>query len=115
VLLFADPEAYFARYGEPDKSPGGGTEVEWVVPFWFVDVAFAAMALLLAATDRGIGAAFLGNFRGEDPLRAVLGVPGRLRLLGAVLLGESSLPDPPSTSAARARRTLEDSVHRGHW
>jgi nitroreductase len=114
VLPFADPEAYMARYREPDKSPRG-TDVEWVVPYWFVDAAFATMALLLGATDRGLGAAFLGNFRGEDALRAVLGVPDRLRWLGAVLLGEPLQPDPPSTSAGRARRTLEESVHRGGW
>jgi nitroreductase len=114
VLPFADPEAYSARYREPDKSPRG-PDVEWVVPYWFVDTAFATMAILLAATDRGIGAAFLGNFRGEEALRAVLGVPDRLRLLGAVLLGESSTPDPPTTSTDRPHRTLEDSLHRGGW
>jgi nitroreductase len=114
VLPFADPEAYMARYREPDKSPAG-TDVEWVVPYWFVDAAFATMAVLLAATDQGIGAAFLGNFRGEEALRAELGVPDRLRLLGAVLLGEPSRPDPPSTSAVRPHRTLEDSIHRGGW
>jgi nitroreductase len=115
ILVFADPEAYVARYREPDKARTEGVEVEWVVPFWFVDAAFATMNLLLAATDRGIGAAFLGNFRGEDRLRSALGVPERLRWLGAVLLGEAAQPDPPSTSAARPRRTVEESVHRGRW
>jgi nitroreductase len=113
--VFADPEAYVARYREPDKARTDGVEVEWVVPFWFVDAAFATMNLLLAATDRGIGAAFLGNFRGEDRLRSALGVPERLRWLGAVLLGEAAQPDPPSTSTARPRRTVEESVHRGRW
>jgi nitroreductase len=103
-----------ARYREPDKS-SKGSDVEWVVPYWFVDAAFATMAMLLAATDQGIGAAFLGNFRGEETLRGVLDVPDRLRLVGAVLLGEPSRPDPQSTSAARPRRTPEDSVHRGGW
>jgi nitroreductase len=115
ILVFADPEAYVARYREPDKARTDGVEVEWVVPFWFVDAAFATMNLLLAATDRGIGAAFLGNFRGEDRLRSALGVPERLRWLGAVLLGEAAQPDPPSTSTARPRRTVEESVHRGRW
>jgi nitroreductase len=115
VLPFADPEAYVARYREPDKSRAEAGEVEWLVPYWFVDVAFAVMALLLSATDRGIGAAFLGNFRGEEALHSALGVPDRLQCLGAVLLGEPSVPDPPSTSAGRPRRTLEDSVHRGRW
>jgi nitroreductase len=115
VLVFADPEAYVARYREPDKARPDGAEVEWVVPFWLVDSSFATMNLLLAATDRGLGAAFLGNFRGEDRLRTALGVPDRFRWLGTVLLGEAAGPDPPSSSAARRRRTLEESVHRGHW
>lgn len=115
VVVLADPEAYAARYREPDKARSDGTEVEWVVPYWFVDASFATMTLLLAATDRGVGAAFLGNFRGEDRLRTVLGVPERLRWLGAVLLGEGAEPDPPSSSASRRHRTVAESVHRGRW
>ena len=115
VLPFADPDSYEARYREGDKARPGESEVDWVVPYWFVDTAFATMALLLGAADAGIGAAFLGNFRGEDRLRDLLGVPARLRWLGAVLLGEAAQPDPPTTSAARPRRTVEDSVHRGGW
>lgn len=115
ILVFADPEAYAARYREPDKARADGVEIEWVVPFWFVDAAFATMTLLLAATDRGIGAAFLGNFRGEDRLRSSLGVPDRLRWLGAVLLGEAAEPDPSASSATRPRRTMEETVHRGRW
>jgi len=115
VLPFADPDAYVARYREADKLPDDGAPVEWVIPYWFVDAAFATMTLLLGATDMGIGAAFLGNFRGEEALRSALGVPQRLRWLGAVLLGESASPDPATTSAARRPRTLDDSVHRGHW
>jgi nitroreductase len=115
ILVFADPEAYRSRYQEPDKRRTDGHDPEWDVPFWFVDAAFATMTLLLAATDQGIGAAFLGNFRGEDALRTSLGVPQRLRWLGAVLLGQGAEPDPPSSSAARHRRTLGESVHRGRW
>jgi nitroreductase len=93
VLPFTDPEAYIARYREPDKARRDAEEVEWVVPFWFVDLAFATMALLLSATDLGIGAGFLGNFRGEEPLRSALGVPDRFRCLGAVLLGGGARQD----------------------
>ena len=114
VLPFIDPGSYAARYREPDKLRPD-EEVAWVVPFWFVDAGFAVMPLLLGAADAGIGAAFLGNFRGEEALRTELGVPDRLRWLGAVLLGEAGEPDPPSLSSARPRRTLGDSVHRGGW
>ena len=115
VLPFSDPEAYRARYREPDKVRHDGVEVEWVVPYWHVDASFAVMTLLLAATDRGIGCAFLGNFRGEEALKQSLGVPPDRRWLGAVLLGQPSLPDPPSSSAGRSRRTVAESVHRGGW
>ena len=118
VLPFSDPTSYAERYREPDKAgdrEAGDREVDWVVPFWHVDAGFVVMTLLLGAVDRGIGAAFLGNFRGEARLREVLGVPDHMRWLGAVLLGEPAHPDRPSTSAARPRRTVADSVHRSTW
>ena len=115
VLTVSDPVAYVERYREPDKVRTDGVEVEWVVPYWHVDAAFAVMALLLGAADRGIGAAFLGNFRGEEALKSALGVPAGRRWLGAVLLGEPQQPDPASSSASRGRRTLVEAVHRGRW
>jgi nitroreductase len=115
VLPYVDPDAYRSRYREADKAKGGGEEVEWVVPFWFVDAAYAVMTLLLRATDEGIGAAFLGNFRGETALRAALGVPDRYRWLGAVLLGEAAEPDPASSSLSRPKRLMAEAVHRGRW
>jgi nitroreductase len=115
ILPFSDPDAYVRRYAEPDKAQPDGDGVEWVVPYWHVDASFAVMSLLLGAVDRGIGAAFLGNFRGEGALKEVLGVPSRMRWLGAVLLGQPVLPDPPSPSVTRPRRTMDESVHRGGW
>jgi nitroreductase len=115
VLPFVDPDAYAARYRQPDKVRPDGVPVEWVVPFWFVDAAHVSMTLLLGAADRGIGAAFLGNFRGEAALRSALGVPDRFRWLGAVLMGEPARPDPPSASLARGRRPFDEVVHRARW
>jgi nitroreductase len=115
VLPFVEPEAYLARYREPDKSRRDGAEVEWVVPFWFVDAAYSVMTLLLRAAAEGIGGVFLGNFRGEDALRTNLGVPDRYRWLGAVLLGEAAEPDPPSSSLSRPKRRFTEVVHRGRW
>jgi nitroreductase len=115
VLAFADPDAYVERYREPDKADGGAGAAGWGVPFWFVDAGFSVMTILLGAADLGVGAAFLGNFRGEAALAAELSVPGRLRWLGAVLLGEAADPDPPTKSSLRPRRTLEECVRRGGW
>jgi nitroreductase len=115
VLAFVSPEAYAARYREADKARADGDDVDWVVPFWWGDAAFSVMTLLLAAADRGLGASFLGNFRGEEELARRLGVPPGPRWLGAVLLGEPAPPDPPTTSARRERRDFDDAVHRGRW
>jgi nitroreductase len=116
VALFVAPGAYLERYREPDKSGSGlGDPGTWPVPYWFVDGGFAALLLLLAAADAGLGACFLGNFRGEEALRAALGVPPDRRYLGAVLLGRGADDDPPSASLRRGRRRPEEVVHRGRW
>jgi nitroreductase len=117
VALFVDPDAYRARYREPDKRDSGlGDDNDpWPVPYWFVDGGFAAMVMLLAATDARLGACFLGNFRGEAALRGALGVPDDRRYVGAVLMGEAGGPDPPSSSLARGGRHRAEVVHRGHW
>lgn len=117
VTVFSDPTAYVARYQEPDKadsSLGTGAEA-WPVPYWDVDAGMAVMLLLLGAVDLGLGACFLGNFRGEEELRQALGVPADRRYLGAVLMGEASADDRPSTSAARGRRPSPEVFHRGRW
>jgi len=139
VALFVDPGAYRARYRQPDKvasglggelgtradepgagepgagEPGAGGADPWPVPYWFVDGGFAVMIVLLAAADAGLGACFLGNFRGETALRRALGVPGDRRYVGAVLMGEPGGADPPSPSLARGRRRRSEVVHRGRW
>jgi len=116
VALFVHLGAYLDRYAEPDKAASGLGEVSaWPVPYWFVDGGFASLLMLLAATDAGLGACFLGNFRGEQALRVTLGVPDDRRYLGAVLLGEAGGDDPPSTSVERPRRGATEVFHRGRW
>ncbi len=116
VLAYVDPEAYVERYSEADKATGEDDgPAGWPVPYWLVDGSFSVMTLLLAAADAGFGAAFLGNFRGEAELRRVLGVPAGRRWLGAVLLGGAARHDPPTRSAGRPRRPVEDCVRRGSW
>jgi nitroreductase len=118
VAVFVDADAYLARYRQPDKAASGlgrGGPEGWPVPYWFVDGALAVMVLLLAATDAGLGACFLGNFRGEAALRGALGVPDDRRYLGAVLMGEPAGDDPPSSSVAGGRRPRSEMVHRGSW
>lgn len=116
VLPIADPDAYVARYAEPDKAATGlGVDRRaWPVPYWVVDTAFATMTLLHAVVDAGLGALFFGIFREEDRLLRELGVPEGLRPIGAVAIGHPA-PDAPGRSAQRPRRPLDEVVHRGGW
>ena len=139
VLPAADSRRYLARYREADKAGGSGapgnpgeqgdpgeqgglgnpgslgeSAANWPVPYWLVDCAFVVQNLLLAATDRGLGALFFGLFRGREEVRAALGVPEGVELLGAVALGWPAA-DRPSGSLARGRRPPEEILHWGCW
>lgn len=117
VLPLADPAAYVARYAEPDKAAtglGAGREA-WPTPYWTVDTAFAAMNVLLAAEDEGLGALFFGIFRGADELLATLGVPAGLEPIGTIALGHRRGDDAPGRSAGRGRPALDEFAHRGGW
>jgi len=100
---------------EIDNGGGGGGAGAWAVPYWFGDAAFAVMTTLLAATDAGLGACFLGNFRGEEALLGALSVPPTWRLFGAVLLGYPDGADHRSASLDRKGPPIETRLHRGGW
>ena len=116
VVPWVCPEAYVARYGEPDKTGTGlGTGMHaWPVPYWFVDGGMAVDHLLLGAVDTGLGACLFGQFSHEPAVRAAFGVPEGWRAVGTVALGHAA-PAAPGRSAARPRPPLGDIVHRGGW
>ena len=116
IIPWVDPEAYVARYAEPDKvlTGLGGAAGDWMVPYWFVDGGAAAMTLLLGAEDAGLGALLFGLFEHEDAVRARFGVPASRRAVGAIALGHRA-PDCPSLSARRGRPRADQIVHRGVW
>jgi nitroreductase len=117
LLAYASPEAYVARYAEPDKREAGlGEDDEaWPMPYWYGDAAFGVMAVLLGAVDGGLGATILGTFRGEEELARRLDVPGGWRLFCAVLLGHPDGRDHRSASLDRPRPPHAARVHRGRW
>ncbi len=119
LLPLADASAYVDRYSEADKAATGlgeGPEA-WAAPYWTIDTAMAVMTLLHGAEDAGLGALFFGVFRGEAQVRASLGIPDHLDLLGAIALGFRADDEPPGPgrSAARPRRSPADIIHRGGW
>jgi nitroreductase len=117
ILPLPDPERYVARYSEPDKIAFGLDRAEnWSVPFWDVDAAMAAMLVLLAAVDEGLGGWFFGITHGERELLDRHGVPGHLRPIGIIGLGYRAEDETATGSwRRRPRRPLEEQVHRNGW
>jgi nitroreductase len=117
LLPLADPDAYVARYAEPDKARTGlGTDADaWPTPYWTVDASMSVMTLLLAAEDAGLGALFFAVFNGEAEVRAELGIPDGLQLLGAIALGWPADDTASGASASRPRRPPAQIIHRATW
>jgi nitroreductase len=117
ILPIPDQRRYLDRYAEPDKVEAGmDREERWPVPFWDVDASMAAMLILLAAVDAGLGGWFFGITHGERALLDRFGVPDQLRPIGIVGLGYRDDDDRPSgSSTTRRRRPLDDQVHRNGW
>lgn len=117
VIPLPHPGRYLARYSEPDKVAFGMDREEgWPVRYWEVDAAMAAMSMLLAAVDEGLGAWFFGITRGEGDLLERFGVPAGLRPIGILGLGYRASDERPGGSgASRPRRALSDQLHRNGW
>lgn len=105
--------AYHRRYQEPDKMNPDGTEIDWPVPYWFMDIGCAVMTLLLAAVDEGLAAGFAG-VDDLDALRALLAIPDEVTPMGIIPIGHPA-PDKRSPSLKRGRRPREEVIHREQW
>lgn len=114
VVMLTAPSAYRTRYGEADKAGAPATGPPgWSVPWWWVDGGMAAMLLLLAAVDEGLGALLFATEQ-AGPVLGAFGVPDDRLALATVALGRPA-PDEPGRSSARPRRPFDDVVHRGQW
>lgn len=115
IVCLSDPQAYLDRYAEPDKGWTDRSLARWPVPYWDTDTAMAAMVLLLAAEDRGLGALFFGvPAERHDAVKAALGVPAGRRVVGVVALGAQArrVAGSPRT---RRRRPLGEVLHAGRF
>lgn len=115
VLLVpcASEDAYHRRYQEADKIRADGTEIEWLIPYWFMDIGCAVMIALLAAVDEGLVAGFAGS-QDLDALRSVLKLPTEVTPVGVIAVGYRA-PDVPSPSLKRGRKPDADYVHYETW
>lgn len=105
--------AYHQRYQEADKVDADGTEIEWPVPFWFLDIGCSVMILLLGVVDRGLAAGYAG-IPDTAGLRELLGIPPEVTPVGVIPIGYPD-DDVPSPSLKRGRRSLDTFVHRERW
>jgi nitroreductase len=113
VLVCTSERAYHDRYQQADKVNEDGSEIEWPVPYWHVDAGCAAMIVLLAAVDEGLGAGFAGVID-HQALRSLLGIPDTVTAIGVIPIGHPA-PDVPSPSLKRGRKHIETVVHRERW
>ncbi|HEX5688357.1 MAG TPA: nitroreductase family protein [Roseiflexaceae bacterium] len=105
--------AYHRRYQEADKVQDDGSEIEWPVPYWHMDIGCAVMIVLLAAVDEGLAAGFAGA-HDLAALRAVLNIPAEVTPVGVIPIGYRA-PDRASPSLKRGRKLESEYVHHEGW
>ncbi|MGH2535154.1 MAG: nitroreductase family protein [Thermomicrobiales bacterium] len=106
VVPCTSEAAYHRRYQEPDKVQDDGSEIEWPIPYWHMDIGCAVMTLLLAAGFAGV--------HDFQALRALLGIPPDVTPVGVIPIGHPA-QDVPSPSLKRGRKPLASVVHRERW
>jgi nitroreductase len=117
IVVGIREESYHERYRKPDKLLEDGSEISWHVPWWWVDAGKAIMLLLLAGIDEGLAAGLFGLFPAEhnELLRAELGLPEDVYVVGVVTIGHEG---PGQSSGSRRKfpwKPLEEVVRWEHW
>lgn len=113
IIPCTSEAAYHRRYQEPDKTGPGETEIEWPVPYWFMDIGCSVMIILLAAVDEGLAAGFAGA-HDLGALRKVLDIPSEVTPVGVIPIGHATT-DKRSPSLRRGRKDWDAVVHHEKW
>jgi len=119
VIVCTREEDYHERYRQPDKLDEEGEEIEWPVPYWYVDAGKAAMLILLAAIDEGLGAGVFGvPAERMAEVRRILGLPDDVALVEVITLGKPGRDDPSdrlSSRGTRPRKPLKELIRWDRW
>lgn len=113
VVACTSEQAYHRRYQETDKIQDDGTEIEWPVPYWHLDIGCAVMILLLSVVDEGLSAGYAGA-HDLDALRGLLDLPAEVTPVGVIPIGHRA-PDVPSPSLKRGRKAQGAYLHWEKW
>jgi nitroreductase len=94
-------DVYHRRYSEADKVDEDGSEIDWPVPYWWMDLGATVMLILLAAVNEGLAAGFAGtDAAGYVRMRTLLGIPDEYSPVGVIPVGRP-LADKRSPSLER--------------
>jgi len=119
VVVCAREEDYHERYRQPDKLDESGTEIEWPVPYWYVDAGKAAMLVLLAAIDEGLVAGVFGvPAERMQQFRELLTLPADVAVVEVLTLGHAAkdtVSDERSSRGTRPRKPLDELVRWERW
>jgi FMN reductase [NAD(P)H] len=120
IAVCVREDDYHDRYTEPDKlAITGGVEIDWVVPFWYLDAGAAAMLILLAAIDEGYAAGLFGVFRDALPaFREMLALPDDIEVTCCITIGRASQEpgrELQSIRMTQRRRALGELVRWQRW
>lgn len=116
LVISANEALYHARYNEADKlSAGGGVEITWPVPYWFVDAGALMMLVLLAAIDEGLASAFIGHPDQKRIFAELVGLPEDVVPIGLALIGKPGEDPPPGSRFKERQRAKDDLVHWQRW
>lgn len=108
---------YHERYQQPDKVDEHGREMDWPVPYWWMDIGCTVMLILLAAINEGLAAGFAGPFpvpQSTLALQAELEIPEHFTPVGVIPVGWP-LEDRRSPSLKRGKLRSEDFVRWQRW
>jgi nitroreductase len=106
---------YHRRYQEPDKVDEDGREIDWPVPYWWVDIGATMQNVMLAAVDEGLACGFAGADEAAiAELKAYLSIPGEFTPIGVMPVGRP-LPDIRSPSLGRGWLPFEQFAHWEGW
>jgi nitroreductase len=116
VVVAMREDDYHDRYRRPDKLQEDGSEIEWRVPWWWVDAGKSIMLLLLAAVDEGLGAGLFGLVGdANDGLRELLGMPADLEIVGVVTIGHEASAPVQGSRRKFPWKPLEEVVRWESW
>jgi len=113
IVISVSEKVYRDRYSEPDKASPDGEQIEWPIPYWWVDAGAAMMAVLLAVVNEGLAAGFLG-VHSLPSLASMLGFPPDYKPIGVVTVGYAA-DDRGSGSLDRPNKPRSSVIHHNLW